>query len=66
MKRGQTQPIIWHNGITCVVRLDVSVHDAHAVTEVERLKQLVEVVADVKVGQCLRRDSPNIYLNFVT
>ena len=36
-----------------VVRLDVPVHDAHAVAVVEGPQQLVEVAADVVVSQGL-------------
>jgi hypothetical protein len=38
-----------------VVRLDVAVHDAHAVAIVERLQKLVQVETDVVVGQGLEK-----------
>lgn len=34
-----------------IVRLDIAMHDAVAVTVVERLEQLVEVVAKIGIGQ---------------
>jgi hypothetical protein len=34
-----------------IVRLDISVHDALAVTEVERLEQLVDIETNVVVGE---------------
>lgn len=42
-----------------IVRLDISVHDALAVTEVERLEQLVDIEANIVVGEA-RVECPEI------
>jgi hypothetical protein len=39
--------VINHN----VVGLDIAVHDSLGVAEVQRLKKLKDVVADIKVGE---------------
>jgi hypothetical protein len=33
-----------------VLRLNISVHDAFAVTVIERLEQLIEIVSDLKIS----------------
>ncbi len=39
---------------TYIVRLDVPVHDAHAVAIVEGLQELIQIIPDVVVRQCLK------------
>ena len=38
-----------------VVRFDIPVHDAHAVTVVQGPQQLVQISPDIVVSQCLAR-----------
>lgn len=42
-----------------VVRLDISVHDALAVTEIERLEELVDIEANIIVGEA-RIECPEV------
>ena len=52
-------PSTYPNLPTYVVRFDVPMHDAHAVAVVQGLQELVQIIPDVVVRQCLQRTKDN-------